>query len=91
MAAGNPNANTFFGLINEVEDNKHGLNNSARRVTTARSLKIGSKEPANVRGGDGGARAAADNSASTYNGRGWIGRQDGLSHDDVAARRHKVW
>jgi hypothetical protein len=35
-------------------------------------------------------KAGADNSASVYNGRGWIGRQDGLSQDDVAARRHKV-
>jgi hypothetical protein len=34
--------------------------------------------------------AETDNSASFYNGRGWVGRQDGLFQDDVAARRHKV-
>jgi len=34
--------------------------------------------------------AATNNSASIYDACGWIGRQDGLSHDDVAVRRDKV-
>jgi len=89
VAAGIPQANTFFGLNEKGNGNEHGRRSSVK----ASSLKYGSDESARVQGGGGGrgANVTADNSASVYNGRGWIGRQDGLSQDDVAARRHKVW